>query len=118
MRIIIYLPPGAPTGPEMPATLGQSGAKDAVAYRALLNLTFQWYEPGRTHIPVGNRNHRHWTRVYDRSCYPELDEEDVIDLAYPATRDSNLRRGFQEAMNALEILEAAGKLHFLGKRGK
>lgn len=118
MRIIIDLPPGAATGPQVPATLGQWGAKDAAAYRALLNLAFQWYEPGRTHIPVGNRSHRHWARVYDPSRYPELDEQDVIDLAYPTTKDSNQRRAFQEAMNALETLEVAGELHLLGKRGK
>lgn len=117
MRINVDLPPGASTGPQVPNTLGEWGAKDAAAYRALLNLAFQWYEPGRTHMPVGSRNSRHWIRVYDPSRYPHLDELDIIDLAYPTTKDTNQRRAFQEAMTALKTLEAAGELRLVGKRG-
>ena len=117
MRIIVDLPPGSSTGPQVPSTLGEWGAKDAAAYRALLNLAFQWYEPGRTHMPVGNSTNPHWARVYDPSRYPELDEQDVIDLVYPTTKDSNQRRAFQEAMRALQTLKAAGELRLIGKRG-
>ncbi|MCY4437730.1 MAG: hypothetical protein OXE05_10400 [Chloroflexi bacterium] len=117
MRIIVDLPPGASTGPQVPSTLGEWGAKHAAAYRALLNLAFQCYEPGRTHMPVGSPNDRHWIRVHDPSRYPELDEQVIIDLAYPTTKDSNQRRAFQEAMNALKTLEQAGELRLHGKRG-
>ena len=117
MRIIVDLPPGAATGPQVPSTLGEWGAKDAAAYRALLNLAFEWYEPGRTHMPVGNRDNRHWARVHDPSRYPQFNEQDVIDLAYPTTKDSNQRRALQEAMRALKTLEAAGELRLLGKPG-
>ena len=58
--IIVDLPPGSGNGPQVSDNLRYWGVKSAAGYRALLNLAYRWFEPGRTHSPVGQGRRRRW----------------------------------------------------------
>ena len=53
VRIIVDLPPGSGNGPQVSDKLRLWGVKSAPAYRLLINLSYQWHNPGVTKIPVG-----------------------------------------------------------------
>ena len=118
--IRVELPPGAGVGPQVSDNLGLWGLRSAPAYRALLNLAYQWFNPGQTHIPVGRGNRRHWVQVNDPERYPVLNNKDLIDLCYPTTTRKDPSKQFSDAMQAIARLENAGELKIVpvGSNGR
>ena len=118
--IRVELPPGAGLGPQVSDNLGLWGLRSAPAYRALLNLAYQWFNPGQTHIPVGRGNRRHWVQVNDPERYPVLNNKDLIDLCYPTTTRKDPSKQFNDAMRALTRLEDAGEVRVIpiGSKGR
>ena len=57
--------------------------QSAAAYRALLNLAYRWFEPGRTHFPVGRGKRQFWAQVNDAKRYPALTDDELIALCFP-----------------------------------
>ena len=51
VRIIVDLPPGSGNGPQVSDNLRLWGVKSAPAYRLLINLAYQWHNPGVTKFP-------------------------------------------------------------------
>ena len=68
VRIIVDLPPGTGKGPVVSPNLARYGVQSAPLYRGLLNLAYQWFDPGRTRRPV--RGGKHWLQVEDPERYP------------------------------------------------
>ena len=113
------LPPGTVTGPTIPSSLGAWGAKSAIAYRGLIGLAYRWYEPGRTHTPVGSGRRRYWIRSHDPLAYPELSDAELVDLFYPhlgAGTGTNRRNRMARARETLTHLAAAGEVRISGRR--
>ena len=65
LRIIVDLPSGSGNGPQVSDNLRHWGVKSAPAYRLLINLAYQWHNPGVTVIPMGKGKARHWVQVHD-----------------------------------------------------
>ena len=108
IRIIVDLPPGSGPGPILPASLRRWGVKSAPAYRLLLNLAFDWFEPGRTHAPVGKGERRHWARSYDHTRYPAMGHGMLVERAFPTSANRDRWHLTHRADKALAKLQAAG----------
>ena len=112
VRIIVDLPPGSGNGPQVSDNLRSWGVKSAPAYRLLINLAYQWHNPGVTKIPIGKGKARHWVQVDDPDRYPEITDADLVSLTFPTTRRERGRR-FTEAIAVAKQLEKAGELRFV-----
>lgn len=113
IRIIVDLPPGSGIGPQVSDNLRYWGVKSAAAYRALLNLAYQWFEPGRTHFPTGRGRRQVWLRSYDPDHYPEFNHEALISLCFPSSANQSRRNLVVRAREVLHQLEDAGELRLL-----
>ena len=49
----------------------------------MLNLAYQWFDPGRTRRPV--RGGKHWLQVEDPERYPKITDDLLIELFYPTS---------------------------------
>ena len=116
VRIVVDLPRGSGTGPQISDNLGRWGVESASAYRALLNLAYQWHEPGRTHHPVGRGKSRKWVRNYDPSRYDPFTDDDLVRLCFPVSATRNRRVLLQRANQVIKSLEKAGELRVEGRR--
>ena len=112
VRIIVDLPPGSGNGPQVSDNLRRWGVKSAPAYRLLINLAYQWHNPGVTKIPVGKGKNRHWVQVDDPDRYPVISDTDLVALTFPTTRRHRGRRSV-EALAVAKQLEKAGELRFV-----
>ena len=83
VRIIVDLPPGSGKGPVVSPNLARYGVQSAPLYRGLLNLAYQWFDPGRTRFPV--RGGKHWLQVEDPERYPTITNDLLIELFYPTS---------------------------------
>ena len=83
VRIIVDLPPGSGSGPVVSPNLARYGVQSAPLYRGLLNLAYQWFDPGRTRFPV--RGGKHWLQVEDPERYPTITNDLLIELFYPTS---------------------------------
>ena len=83
VRIIVDLPPGSGVGPVVSPNLARYGAKSAPLYRSLLNLSYHWFEPGRTRIPV--RGGKHWVQAKDPRRYAKVTDDLLVELFYPTS---------------------------------
>ena len=110
--VVLDIPPEVEGGVQLPARLDQWGAESAPAYRALIGLSFLWYEPGRTHAPKGGR----WLRKTSVDPYDHLSDDDAIALAYPSSVKTNRRELARRAWAALENLEEYGELRIDDRR--
>ena len=111
IRIIVDLPAGSEKGPQVSRNLRWWGIRDAVAYRLLLGLPYQWYSPGVTLRPVGKN--RYWVQSQDPQHYPLIDDDLLIRLAFPRSTTSQWRRLRFEARRALKILYEEGEVQIL-----
>ena len=117
VRLIVDLPPGSGGGPVVTATLADWGVRSGPAYRALINLAYRWYQPGRTHYPLPSRDGgKHWVRKEDPSAYPEITESSLIELVFPTSTQRNRRVLVQRSRKVLAELEAAGELRVVDNR--
>ena len=111
LRIVIDLPPNSQAGPRVSDNLGKWGLHSAPAYRALLNLAYLWFEPGRTHYPVETGHGQHWVRSYDPEQYEPLTDDELIGLCYPTGVVSrNRHRQLERSLEAMKQLEEAGEV--------
>lgn len=116
VRIVVDLPRGSGTGPQVSDNLGRWGVESGTAYRALLNLAYQWHEPGRTHHPVGRGKGQRWVRNYDPTRYPNFSDDDLVRLCYPLSVTRNRRVLLQRAHQVIKSLETAGELRIEGRK--
>ena len=117
ISIIVDLPPGSGNGPQVSDNLRQWGIKSAAGYRALLNLAYRWFEPGRTHFPVGRGRRRYWTQVSNPERYPPLTEDEIIALCFPTSARSARRNVLSDARKVIRQLEQSGELRVVEGRG-
>ena len=115
LRFTVDLPPGAEAGPIVPPSLNTWGAKSAPGYRALLNLSYNWYRPGVTRIPARKRG-PYFIQSQDPRRYDELDDQDLVDLVFPTSARQHRRDLLYHAKATLKTLEAAGELRIEGNR--
>ena len=110
VRLIVDLPPGSRQGPVLSPDLPWWGLKSAPAYRALIGLAFRWWEPGRTHHPVGKGKRRHWIEAQDPARYGKpLTDAEVIALCFPTSTRAQRRKLAHEAWRVLKALVDAGE---------
>ena len=102
----VALPPGVGDGPTMPKALHAWGARSAAAYNLLINLAFEWHQPGKLRRPV--RGGKHWLPIQDPARYPDLNDDDLIDLCFPDGGAKRRRVLLSEARAALGFIVAAG----------
>lgn len=110
VRIIVDLPPGSGNGPQVSDKLRLWGVKSAPAYRLLINLAYQWHNPGVTKIPIGRGKARHWVQVDDPERYPIITDDDLVFLTFPTMSSRSERRKPGEAWGYVRQLEKAGEL--------
>ena len=111
VRVVVDLPPNSQAGPRVSDHLGTWGLHSAPAYRALLNLAYLWYEPGRTHYPLDTGYGRRWVPSHDPEQYEPVTNVDLIGLCYPnAVVSRNRHRQLERSLEALQQLEEAGEV--------
>ena len=110
VRIIVDLPPGSGNGPQVSNNLRLWGVKSAPVYRLLINLAYQWHNPGVTIIPVGKGKARRWVQVDDPGRYPTITDTDLVFLTFPTMSSRSERRKPGEAWGYVRQLEKAGEL--------
>lgn len=109
ITITVALPPGSGNGPQVSDNPRQWG-KSAAGYRASIDLSYQWFESGRTHLPVGKGRNRHWIRSRDPSRYPPLTEAGLIALCFPTSSQKARRNLLLGARRVIARLAMAGEL--------
>lgn len=110
VRIIVDLPPGSGNGPQVSDKLRLWGVKSAPAYRLLINLAYQWHNPGVTKIPIGKGKARRWVQADDPERYPVIADDDLVFLTFPTMSSRSERRKPGEAWGYVRQLEKAGEL--------
>ena len=116
VRIIVDLPPGSGNGPQVSNNLRLWGVKSAPAYRLLINLAYQWHNPGVTKIPVGKGKARRWVQVDDPERYPTITDADLVFLTFPTMSSRSERRKPGEAWGYVRQLEKAGELRIVNEK--
>ena len=116
VRIVVDLPMGWENGPQVSNRLRHWGVRSAAAYRLLLNLAYRWWEPGKTHYPVGRGQRRHWLRVDDPKRYEPLGDDELVAMAFPTSTRVQKRNVLAEARATLAKLAAAGELRIVEDR--
>lgn len=110
IRVIVDLPLHSENGPPVPDSLGWWGLRSAPAYRALLNLSYIWYEPGRTRYPItkkkGKNGEQFWLTKYDPSNYPPLTEDELIRLCFPTSDRRSKRNALFRSKQIIRDLAA------------
>ena len=115
---IVRLPSGNDSGPTPSENLHMYGAMRKQAYYALLNLAYDWWEPGRTRIPVNSNGKRHWLQSYALERYKPVTNDDVIDLTAPLTANRNRRDAAAKGWATLKRLHDAGELQIVERKGE
>ena len=110
VRVVVDLPAGSGNGPQVSDNLRLWGVRSAPCYRLLINLAYQWHNPGVTKIPIGKGKSRHWVQANDPERYPLIRDEDLVSLAFPTTPGRSEQRWPSEAWGYVSRLEKAGEL--------
>ena len=114
VRIIIDLPPGSETGPQVSNRLRHYGMRSAVAYRIMLHLAYRWHYPGRTLVPVrANGRRKRWVRSYDPSRYDYIADDELVQMAYPSSSNMSKRNLLVNARKWLGWLARDGELQMV-----
>ena len=93
VQIIVNLPPGSGSGPEVSQKLRHYGTKSAVAYRLLIHFAYRWHHPGSTLINTGKKGGKpRWERVYDPDSYEYISDAELAKIAFPFSTRSNTRK--------------------------
>ena len=117
LSIVVNLPPGDGHGPQVSDNLPHWGVRSAVAYRLMLNLTFHWFNPGVTVFPVKGANKKGvWRIVRDEARYPEVSDDQLVQMAYPTGAARGRRLLVHAARQWVKKLEAEGELEVVGKK--
>ena len=114
--LVVHLPAGSGNGPQLPDTLRYWGNTSASAYRALINLSFHWHNPGQSHYPVGKRSSdgkEFWAQSSDPDRYPTLSDQQLIEICYPTSQNRNRRDLLKRARRTIDKLQEAGELRLI-----
>ena len=116
VQLIVNLPPGSENGPQVSDNLALWGVKSDRAYRALLNLAFWWHDPGVTTRPLGQRadgQGRFWGPTQTRGYYPEMTDDQLIQIVFPTSAKKNFRHLVSDAQKVLLELQKARELDII-----
>lgn len=120
LRVVVDLPQGSQNGPQVSDRLRFWGNRSAPAWRGLINLSYIWHSPGQTHYPVPRRGRKGghvWLRSQDPHDYPEMSDQDLVDICFPTSINrSNHRVLLQRVRRTLNLLEQEGELRTQGRR--
>ena len=120
LRVVVDLPHGSQNGPQVSDRLRYWGNRSAPAWRGLINLAYIWHSPGLTHYPVPRRGRKGghvWLRSQDPHDYPEMSDQDLIDICFPTSINrSNQRVLLQRVRRTLRLLEQEGELRIQDRR--
>ena len=112
-RIKVHLPPDSHTGPQVSPNLKTWGVNDAVAFRLLISLPYQWARPGVTLFPVPRKG-RGKGPVYiytqNRNAFPRFSKDDLLSMAFPMTSTKNQREMWAITRAAVGRLADSGEL--------
>ena len=114
VRIIVDLPPGSGKGPVVSPHLARYGVQSAPLYRGLLNLAYQWFDPGQTRRPV--RGGKHWLQVADPKRYPTITDDLLIEMFYPTSSQKARRNLASRARKHLDRLVKDGEARIVKGR--
>ena len=114
VRVIVDLPPGSGKGPVVSPHLARYGVQSAPLYRGLLNLAYQWFDPGLTRRPV--RGGKHWLQVADPKRYPTITDDLLIELFYPTSSQKARRNLASRARKNLDRLVKDGEARIVKGR--
>ena len=114
VRVIVDLPPGSGSGPVVSPNLARYGVQSAPLYRGLLNLAYQWFDPGRTRFPV--RGGKHWLQVEDPERYSTITDDLLIELFYPTSSQKARRNLASRARKDLDRLVKDGEARIVKGR--
>ena len=119
VQVIVNLPRDSQNGPQLPDSLRQWGNRSAPAYRALINLSFNWYKPGRSHYPAGRRRSdgkTFWAQSTNPERYPSFTDRQIIELCYPTSQNLNPRVLLKRAKDTINLLAEEGELQIVENR--
>ncbi|MDE0205987.1 MAG: hypothetical protein OXP66_08165 [Candidatus Tectomicrobia bacterium] len=105
VSVTVNLPPGSRAGPLMPEHLLAWGARSHLAFVGLINLGFNWFDPGILRVP--SPRGRHWLQVQDPERYPDLTPDDLLELFMP---HRNWKLGGEARRNALRYVRQTIRL--------
>ena len=116
IRLSIALPDGPDKGAPITPRLHEYAATERRAFYAMLQLSYDWWQPGRTRIPSGKRKSNNWAQltnaekqsVLDR--YGNYDRRGVVDLTQPLTSSKRERDAFTNGMETMASLHRRGEL--------
>ena len=110
VRILVDLPPQYGHGPQVSNHLRYWGVRSAPAYRLIINLSYQWHNPGVTTVPVRKGKARHWVQANDPTRYKLISDDELISLTFPSSAHTNRRVLLQRAKKVVETLATANEL--------
>ena len=118
LRIAVDLPPKSDKGAPITDSLYIYGASDSRAFYSLLQLAVDWWQPGKTRVPV-NKRRGVWTQLTDIEKrahierYDPYDRKDIIGLTAPLTTINEKRKAYQRGIETLGSLNTAGEIVLL-----
>ena len=115
----VDLPLGSENGPQVSPNLLAWGARDAAAFRLLLNLAYSWHNPGRTLRPFGKRadgRGQLWSASRNPDDYDRLTDEELVTYAFPEATRKDRRGLLRDTRQALKRLSAAGEVKIIEGR--
>jgi hypothetical protein len=108
VRLVVDLPPGADTGPQVSPRLHLYGPKRGRHYRALINLAYWWHEPGRTLVPA--KGGKHWLTVQDPRRYRKPTDAELTNMVFPAGTHRAQKKLRHDALKVFGDLAKDGEL--------
>ncbi len=119
ITLAITLPDGADKGAPIPPRLHEYAATERRAFYTMLQLAYDWWQPGRTRIPKGKRGLNQWTQLTNAekssvlNRYGKYDREGVVDLTAPLTTYKRQRDAFTRGMETMTSLMKRGELQII-----
>lgn len=116
LSLEVNLPPGSGPGPLVERDrLHHWGRNSAAAFRLLLSLYFDWFDPGRARTPPltprGRRDRRPgapWSQSADPDRYPRRTLDQLVARAFPVAAKTDRLTLRKYALRALRRLTDAG----------
>ena len=118
LRVAVDLPPKSDQGAPITDNLYTYGATQTRAFYALLQLTVDWWQPGRTRVPV-NKRRSIWVQLTDAERkahterYEPYNREQIVELTAPLTVRRNMREAYSRGIETLKRLDAAKEIVLL-----
>ena len=112
----IALPDGPDKGAPITPRLHEYAATERRAFYAMLQLSYDWWQPGRTRIPSGKRESDNWAQltnagkpsVLDR--YGHYDRKGVENLTQPFNSNKRKSDAFTNGIATMVSLDERGEI--------